>query len=79
MSWRLILPGNRARPFGLVLNQTLSQGLPVVALAEGGVPEIVTPQCGILASSEVLGCRTLVRITFETSLGATARRVQRTL
>jgi glycosyltransferase involved in cell wall biosynthesis len=42
----------RPEPFGLVFVEALSQGLPVVALAEGGIPEIVTPQCGILASNE---------------------------
>src|SRR5262249_11921639 len=44
----------RPEPFGLVFVEALSQGLPVVALAEGGIPEIVTPQCGILTSSDQL-------------------------
>jgi glycosyltransferase involved in cell wall biosynthesis len=45
---------SRPEPFGLVFVEALSQALPVVALAEGGIPEIITPQCGILASKERL-------------------------
>jgi len=41
----------RPEPFGLVFVEALSRRLPVVALAEGGIPEIVTPQCGILTSN----------------------------
>jgi glycosyltransferase involved in cell wall biosynthesis len=53
----------RPEPFGLVFVEALSQGLPVVAVASGGIPEIVTPDCGILASKGMLtaAVETLVR------------------
>jgi glycosyltransferase involved in cell wall biosynthesis len=43
-------PNERPEPFGLVFVEALNQGLPVLALAEGGVREIVTPECGVLTS-----------------------------
>lgn len=41
----------RAEAFGLVLVESLACGTPVVALAEGGPCEIVTPEVGVLAPS----------------------------
>lgn len=43
-------PNEKPEPFGLVFVEALNQGLPVVALAKGGVREIVTPECGLLTS-----------------------------
>lgn len=35
-------------PYGLVVAEALACGTPVVAFARGGIPEILTPQCGRL-------------------------------
>lgn len=35
-------------PYGLVVAEALASGTPVVAFARGGIPEILTPECGRL-------------------------------
>jgi glycosyltransferase involved in cell wall biosynthesis len=42
-------PNTNPEPFGLTVVEALSAGLPVVASAEAGPLEIVTPECGLLA------------------------------
>jgi glycosyltransferase involved in cell wall biosynthesis len=41
-------PNIDAEPFGLTVVEALSAGLPVIASAEAGPVEIITPDCGIL-------------------------------
>lgn len=43
-----ICPSQRDEAFGLVNLEALSAGLPVIASAQGGIPEIITSNCGIL-------------------------------
>ncbi len=37
-------------PYGLVVAEALACGVPVAAFARGAIPEILTPECGVLAS-----------------------------
>jgi spore coat protein SA len=46
-----VFPFINPEPFGLVVAESLSMGVPVIATRSGGVPEIVTPDCGILVES----------------------------
>ena len=41
-------PNSAPEPFGLAFVEALYASLPVVSSDAGGVPEIVTPACGIL-------------------------------
>jgi glycosyltransferase involved in cell wall biosynthesis len=41
-------PNARPEPFGIAVVEALHAGLPVVASAEGGPVEILTPECGVL-------------------------------
>jgi glycosyltransferase involved in cell wall biosynthesis len=41
-------PNTRPEPFGIAVVEALYAGLPVVASAEGGPVEILTPECGVL-------------------------------
>lgn len=41
-------------PFGMVVLEALSRGIPVIAANTGGLAEIVTPTCGILFDSDGL-------------------------
>ncbi len=43
-------PNISPEPFGLTVVEALSAGLPVIASAEAGPLEIVTPECGILVA-----------------------------
>lgn len=36
-------------PYGLVVAEALACGVPVAAFARGAIPEILTPECGVLA------------------------------
>ena len=36
-------------PYGLVVAEALASGVPVAAFARGAIPEILTPECGVLA------------------------------
>ncbi|NDJ15230.1 MAG: glycosyltransferase, partial [Acidobacteriia bacterium] len=45
----VVLP-SEAEPFGLVLPEAMSRGLPVVAASAGGPLEIVSPESGLLFS-----------------------------
>ena len=39
-------------PYGLVVAEALACGVPVAAFARGAIPEILTPDCGVLASPD---------------------------
>lgn len=39
-------------PYGLVVAEALACGTPVVAFARGGIPEILTPECGRLVPAD---------------------------
>ncbi len=55
----VVLP-SPMEPFGLVLAEAMSRGIPVVAADSGGPKEIVTPECGALFRSgdaRDLACR----------------------
>lgn len=43
-----VLPSMWEEPFGLTCLEALACGLPVITTKSGGLPEIVTPKCGIL-------------------------------
>ncbi len=62
-----VLPFMFEEPFGLVVTEALSMELPVITTRSGGVPEIVTAQCGIL----------LGRDNLEPDLAAAIRRLHR--
>ena len=39
-------------PYGLVVAEALACGVPVAAFARGAIPEILTPDCGVLAAPD---------------------------
>ena len=39
-------------PYGLVVAEALASGVPVAAFSRGAIPEILTPECGILATPD---------------------------
>lgn len=39
-------------PYGLVVAEALACGVPVAAFARGAIPEILTPECGVLAAPD---------------------------
>ncbi|MBB5747597.1 glycosyltransferase [Brevundimonas variabilis] len=39
-------------PYGLVVAEALACGVPVAAFARGAIPEILTPDCGVLATPD---------------------------
>lgn len=45
-----VLPSQWDEAFGLVNLEAFAAGLPVVASALGGIPEVVTPDCGVLVN-----------------------------
>lgn len=45
---RLLAVPSRKEPFGLVVLEGMAAGAPVVASAVGGIPEIITDNCGML-------------------------------
>lgn len=47
----LLFPVIWDEPFGVAVIEALACGTPVVATPRGGLPEIVTPECGVLADS----------------------------
>jgi len=53
--WDVFLLCSRYDPFPLVVLEAMAHGLPVVATAVDGIPEQVTPDCGLLAPSQDAG------------------------
>ena len=35
-------------PFGLTLVEAMAMGLPIVSTSQGGIPEVLTPDCSIV-------------------------------
>jgi alpha-1,6-mannosyltransferase len=64
--------------FGLVILEAMASGIPVVAVAAGAFPEIVTEQCGLLCPpNNSTAMANAVRELFSqgsVALGKTARR-----
>jgi glycosyltransferase involved in cell wall biosynthesis len=83
-SFDSFLHPSRHEPFGMAILEALASGLPTVAYREGGVPEIVTDDCGILVDPcDVDGLADALRSLYDdagmaAAMGRTARlRVER--
>ncbi|MDE7410681.1 MAG: glycosyltransferase [Paramuribaculum sp.] len=50
VDWLMLL--SQDEPLGLVLVEALAYGVPVIASAVGGIPEVVTDECGILLDKD---------------------------
>lgn len=62
-------PNESPEPYGIVFAEALAFGKPVVASKLGGVPEIVTPDCGLLCSRDPEQvARALTRLVLEPEL-----------
>ena len=46
------MPSEFEEPFGMVAAEALACGIPVIATKAGGLPEIVTEECGILIEND---------------------------
>lgn len=65
-------------PYGLVVAEALACGTPVVALARGGIPEILTPACGVLVDGEdIAGLAAAIPRAIGLSRVAARRRAER--
>ena len=47
-----VMPSEFEEPFGMVAAEALACGVPVIATKAGGLPEIITPDCGILIEND---------------------------
>ncbi|MGZ8178693.1 glycosyltransferase [Williamsia sp. SKLECPSW1] len=66
-----------AEPYGLVVAEALACGTPVAAFGRGGVPEIVDPSCGVLASADdVAGLAAAIPRAARLSRAAARRRAE---
>ena len=43
-----VLPSIWNEPFGLTLVEAMAMGLPIVSTSQGGIPEVLTPDCSIV-------------------------------
>jgi len=73
----LIFPILWEEPFGLVMVEALACGTPVIASPRGSVPEIVTPEVGILARTEQDWDRALTDFAYKWSPEKCRERVLR--
>lgn len=64
-------------PYGLVVPESLACGTPVAAFDRGGIPEILTPECGeVVARDDVDGLASATRRVMGLSRTASARRAR---
>ncbi len=65
-------------PYGLVVAEALACGVPVAAFARGAIPEILTPDCGVLAApDDVAGLAAATRRALTLSRRACRDRAER--
>ena len=61
-------PNLGPEPFGLAFVEALRAGLPVIGTALGGVPEIVTPECGrLVQAGDVAGLTAVLKELLESA------------
>lgn len=61
----LVFPTLWHEPFGLAVIESLYFGAPVFATPYGALPEIVTPECGILSTSRAILAQAVSRSQFD--------------
>ena len=59
----LIIPSTFDEPFGMVMIESLASGTPIIGLASGAIPEIITKTNGILVDKSELDADTAQKLS----------------